>query len=181
VNSNVLIRMAEPTDASAIAAVHVASWRTTYPGIIAQASIDRLTVADRTVALGRALRREIQFIPEVFVAVQSGEIIGFVSGGAIREPVAAFDAELYGLYLLQSAQRAGVGKALMRTLVRRLLELGYHSMTVRVLVDNPACGFYERMGGVVVARGTHTVDDRPYADCTYGYADLATLVREDSV
>lgn len=180
-NSNILIRLAAPTDASAIAAVHVASWRTTYPGIIAQASIDRLNVAERTVALGRALRREVQFIPEMFVAIQSGEIIGFVSGGAIREPVAAFDAELYGIYLLQSAQRAGVGRALMGTLVQRLVELGYHSMIVRVLVDNPACRFYERMGGVVVARGVHTVDGQPYADCTYGYGDLGTLLREGAV
>ena len=180
-HSNWIIRAAEETDAGAIAAVHVASWRTTYPGIIAQASIDRLTVADRAVALGRALRREVQFIPEMFVAVQSGEIVGFVSGGAIREPVGTFDAELYGIYLLQSAQRTGLGAALMRELARKLAELGFGSLIVRVLADNPACGFYERMGGTLVAEGVHTVDGQPYPERIYGYADLRRLARQESV
>jgi L-amino acid N-acyltransferase YncA len=176
---NMLIRRAEPTDAAAIAAVHVASWRTTYPGILAQASIDRLTVADRTVALDRALRGEVAFVPELYVAVASDEVIGFVSGGAIREPLAAFDAELYGIYLLHSAQRTGVGSALTRRLAKRLAELGFRAMVVRVLTANPACRFYERLGGVVVAEGVHSVDGIPYADRTYGYDDLMALARSN--
>lgn len=177
---NILIRAAGPTDAAAIAAVQVASWRTTYPGLLAQASIDALTVADRTVALERALRGEVQFVPEMFVAVSAGKVVGFVSGGAIREAVEAFDAELYGLYLLQSAQRAGLGTALTRRLARRLLEVGHRAMIVRVLTANPACRFYERLGGTPVAEGVHTVDGQPYPETTYGYLDLGSLAGNDT-
>jgi L-amino acid N-acyltransferase YncA len=181
VKNGVLIREADPTDAEAIAAVQVASWRTTYPGIIAQESIERLTVADRTAALGRALRREIRFVPEVYVAVTAGEIVGWVSGGALREPIAAFDAELYGIYLLQSAQRAGLGAALTRRLASRLVEMGYRSMVVRVLAANPACMFYERLGGVVVSEGVHMVDGHSYPERIYGYADLGALAGQGTV
>jgi L-amino acid N-acyltransferase YncA len=181
VKDGVLIREAGPTDAAAIAEVQVASWRTTYPGIIAQESIDRLTVADRTAAIGRALRREIRFVPEVYVAVTGGEIVGWVSGGALREPIAAFGAELYGIYLLQSAQRAGLGAALTRRLASRLVEMGYRSMVVRVLAANPACMFYERLGGVVVSEGVHMVDGHSYPERIYGYADLGALAGQGTV
>ena len=53
------IRPAEPADTHAIATVQVATWRTTYAGIVAHESIDRLTVADRVVVIGRALRLEV--------------------------------------------------------------------------------------------------------------------------
>ena len=39
------IRCADLADAAGIAAVQVASWRTTYHGIVAQEYIDRLSVA----------------------------------------------------------------------------------------------------------------------------------------
>jgi hypothetical protein len=38
-NSELTVRRARPDDATAIAEVHVASWRTTYPGIVDQAYI----------------------------------------------------------------------------------------------------------------------------------------------
>jgi GNAT superfamily N-acetyltransferase len=181
VNDQVVIREAGPADAGAIATVQVATWRTTYPGIIAQEAIDRLTVADREVALGRALRREIRFVPEAFVAIRAGRIFGFISGGEIREPIAGFDAELYAIYLLKTEQRAGVGAALTRHLARRLIEIGRRSMIVRVLTANPACVFYERLGGELVAEGMHMVFGVPYPERVYGYRDLHQLVGKEPV
>ena len=180
-NDDVVIRAAGPGDAGAIATVQVATWRTTYPGIIAQQSIDRLTVAEREAALGRALRREIRFVPEAFVALRSGHLLGFISGGEIREPVAEFDAELYAIYLLKAEQRAGIGAALTQQFARRLIEMGRRSMIVRVLTANPACAFYERLGGELVAEGIHTVDGVPYPERVYGYRDLRRLVGRESV
>lgn len=169
------IRPAVPADAHAIATVQVATWRTTYSGIVAQASIDRLRVADREVAIGRALRREIRFAPEAFVATRSEQVLGYISGGAIREPVAGFDAELYAIYLLKAEQGAGIGRRLVRRLAGRLCELGYRAMMVRVLSANPACRFYERLGGELVGEGFHTVDGAPYPERVYGYPGLEQL------
>ena len=169
------IRPAEPADTHAIATVQVATWRTTYAGIVAQESIDRLTVADREVAIGRALRREIEFPPEAFVATRSGHVLGYISGGASREPVEGFDAELYAIYLLEAEQRVGLGRALVRRLAARLDELGYRAMMVRVLTGNPACRFYERLGVELIAEGFHTLDQIPYPERVYGYRELSRL------
>ena len=102
-------------------------------------------------------------------------MIGFITGGAIREPVDGFDAELYAIYLLASVQHAGTGRALVGRLAGRLAEQGFRAMAVRVLAANPACTFYERLGGILVEEGVHAVDGLPYPDRTYGYRDLSRL------
>ncbi|MES2306480.1 MAG: GNAT family N-acetyltransferase [Gemmatimonadota bacterium] len=170
------IRAAESSDVTKIARVQVATWHTTYTGIIAQESIERVTVADREAALGRALRGETQFVPEAFVALLDEEIVGFVSGGAIRAPISEFDAELYAIYLLQSAQRSGIGRALVKRLTARLHEVGYHSMIVRVLSANPACRFYERLGGDLVLEGEHAFDGHSYPERAYGFSELPVSI-----
>jgi hypothetical protein len=59
----------------------------------------------------------------VYVADLDQEIVGFVSGGAIREPVQTYDAELYAIYLLEQEsrrkERQGVGTALLKSLQNR--------------------------------------------------------------
>jgi L-amino acid N-acyltransferase YncA len=168
------IRLAGVGDAAAIAGVQVASWRTTYPGIVAQESIDRLSVEERTAAWERALRGDARFAPAVFVAEHaSGEIVGFVSGGAIRDARPGFDAELYAIYLLKDAQGAGVGRALVRRLSQELAEQGHRSMIVWVLANNSACRFYEQLGGRLLEESTHTIDGRDYPDRCYGWNDLS--------
>ncbi|HEY4215527.1 MAG TPA: GNAT family N-acetyltransferase [Gemmatimonadaceae bacterium] len=54
------IRKAVPTDAGAIADVHVASWRATYAGLVAQSYLDGLSVAERTAAWERRLGNDAQ-------------------------------------------------------------------------------------------------------------------------
>ena len=108
----VTIRPAVFDDATAIAEVHVGSWRTTYPGIVDQAYIDSLSVPERAAAWGRRLSADADMSPDVLVAVDAdGDVVGFVSGGAIRDPIAGFNAELYAIYLLDSVQQKGVGTA----------------------------------------------------------------------
>src|SRR6185503_12417634 len=108
------IRRAEPRDAAGIAAVHVASWQSTYPGIIDQAYIDRLSVDERTAAWELRLRGETSPTPDVLVSESPARgIVGFASGGPIRHPEPGFDGELYAIYLRHEVQKAGVGRRLI--------------------------------------------------------------------
>src|SRR3954464_5342127 len=107
-------RRAGLDDAPAIADVHVASWRTTYPGIVKQAYIDALSVEERTRAWEARLRSEVSPVPDIIVAEsRSLGIVGFASGGPIRHPESGFDGELYAIYLRQEAQHHGVGRRLV--------------------------------------------------------------------
>jgi GNAT superfamily N-acetyltransferase len=174
---SILIRPARLEDAPGIASVQVESWRTTYPGIVAQEFIDSLTIANRTAAWERGLRGETRVVPDVLVAVESGDVIGFASGGPIREPQAGFDGELHAIYLLQAAQGRGTGRRLVREWASTAIARGLTSAAVRALALNPATRFYERLGARRVKEGTCELGDRTYPEVWYGWDDLRVLVK----
>src|SRR5256885_780919 len=84
----------------------------------------------------------------IFVAEDAGVgIVGFADGGPSRDRIGGLDGELYAIYLLERSQRRGVGRQLVGAVAARLLEAGLTAMSVWVLADNPACGFYDALGG----------------------------------
>jgi len=97
-----MIRVATLQDAGAIARVHVESWQTTYAGIVPEAYLASLDVGQREASW----REWLGFDVDVFVAEADGEVVGFVGGGAIREPVEMFGAEIRPLAGLLEACRS---------------------------------------------------------------------------
>jgi GNAT superfamily N-acetyltransferase len=150
------IRAARPEDAGNIAVVHVAGSLSTYRGIIPDAALAKYGIADRTRQWETRLKE-----PEpntcTFVATDKDEgdaIAGFANAGPVRTDELKSDAELYAIYLLQQYRRMGIGKALMREVEAFLRSAGFRSMGLWVLEVSPARGFYEALGGRIVARTT---------------------------
>jgi GNAT superfamily N-acetyltransferase len=166
------IRVATVQDAGVIARVHVESWRTTYAGIVPTVYLASLDVGQREASW----REWLTFDVDVFVAEVDGEVVGFVGGGAIREPVNGFDAELFAIYLLRDAQRRGIGMALLRRLAGALRERGFGSMLAWVLEDNSSGGFYSRSGAVLVASKDMEVGGVMLPVVAYGWGDLGAIV-----
>jgi GNAT superfamily N-acetyltransferase len=146
--SSVSVRVAVPADAAAIAAVHVASWRGAYAGLIAQATLDALDVEEF------AARRERSLIEPPagachFVAEAGGAVVGFAVAGPTRDDDAdkAVVAEVYAMYALPSAWGTGTGRALMEACIAFLKQGGFREATLWVLSEN-ARGrrFYEAAG-----------------------------------
>lgn len=145
-----MLRAATPADAQAIARVHVASWRTTYPGMLPGSYLRAMHDDDYTVRWARILT-DPAGRNTVFVAEEQGQIVGFASGGREREGDPRYLGELYAIYLLQEAQGRGHGRALVRAVADMLVERGMTSMLIWVLRENTAArGFYEHLGGVYV-------------------------------
>lgn len=106
----------------------------------------------------------------------NGNIVGFANGGKERSGDTDYDGELYAIYLLASHQRQGIGRALFHRIVQHLVETGFHSMRIWVLADNPACHFYELMGGVPMRKQDVEIGGKPLKEIGYGWAHLrATL------
>ena len=165
------IRPARLRDVDAIARVHVDSWRSTYRGLVPESYLASLDVADRARMWADILARRDSI---VLVAEDRHDgIVGFASGGASRWAGMPFDAELYAIYLLDAAQRQGVGERLFDALVERLVGAGFRSMVLWVLAKNaPACRFYERMGGVPAGTREEELGGTFLAERAYGWTGL---------
>jgi len=166
------VREATVEDAAAIAHAHLASWKTTYPGIIPQEYIDGLRV-ENGIAQWQAQLAEKKV--SVLVAEDEGGVFGFAAGGAILHPVEGYQGELGAIYLLASHQRKGAGAALIRRVATDLQRQGFTNMVVWVLRDNPACGFYQRMGGVQVGAQMIEIGGEPLPEIAYGWPQIAVL------
>jgi L-amino acid N-acyltransferase YncA len=162
------IRVAEVRDATAIAHVHVQSWLTTYKGIVPEEYLASLNEAERVPLWQDWLTREIG----IFVAEIEGKIIGFAGGGAIREPLNAYDSELYTLYLLKEAQGRGIGKALLEAVISDLVQKGYKSMLVWVLEQNPAIRFYEKTSAQYITSKQIEIGSVQLPEAALGWPDL---------
>ncbi len=174
--SSITIRSALPSDAEAIADVHVASWRTTYSGIVDQAYIDALSVSERAAAWTRRLTVASADAPDILVAIApDSQLVGFLSGGTIREPLPEFDAELHAIYLLEPFQGSGLGRRLAREWAARAVARGFHAGVVRVLAHNPACAFYERLGATRLRDTQSVIGGQPYPERWYGWRNLLDL------
>jgi ribosomal protein S18 acetylase RimI-like enzyme len=169
-------RVAVVADAAAIAAIHVASWQTTYPGIVAQSYIDGLSINERTNTWERRLRGHAGAVSDVILAeTASGVAVGFASGGAIRESHPGFDAELHAIYILKNAQRRGIGRGLVGEWAKLAVGRGLRAAVVRVLAANSACEFYRRLGARWVKDATLEIAGQSYTEAWYAWDDLHAL------
>lgn len=164
------IRRAEIDDADAIARVHVASWQTSYRGVLPDATLDGLDVGARAERWRKNLAEAASV---TFVACAGdGRLLGFASVGPHRAG-GAITGELYAIYLLAEAKRAGAGRALFAAATAWLRAQGWTSMLVWVLENNPpARAFYEAMGGVLDGRKDTVIDGRPFATVAYVWRAL---------
>jgi GNAT superfamily N-acetyltransferase len=167
------VREANVEDAAAIARVHVASWKTTYRGIVPEAYLDALDPEERTQRWQEWFRAAPM---SVFVAEDATGIFGFANGGAIRSKLSEYDAELYAIYLLQSAQRRGAGRSLTLALASALARKGFKSMLVWALEQNSAVAFYQRLGAVPVGRTVTQIGGIDLAEIALGWPRLDRLI-----
>jgi ribosomal protein S18 acetylase RimI-like enzyme len=168
-----MVRPATLEDAVGIADVHVASWRSTYRGLLPDdflASLSEQHYAERWKrVIGEGSSR-------VFVVESPEGIVGFASGGRERAGENGFAGELYALYVLEGAQRQGHGRALVRTVTGALHEMDLPDMIVWVLRDNAgARHFYERLGGVYVRAQPITIGSATLEEVSYGWRRLKDI------
>jgi len=147
--SNVAVRRARPADAPAIARVQAAVYHETYEGIVPRAALERYTQAAQTDAWRDWIGRNRASVLLVAESAEAG-VVGYA--GANPLPGGAYNAELSAIYVLAAWRGQGIGRALMRGAVRRLLRLGCRSLMLWVMAENRvALAVYQRWGGHVTA------------------------------
>ena len=186
----ITVRRARPADAAAIGAVHVAAWRSAYPGILPDRYLARLSASRQAAYYDSAVRSGVA----VHVALASGADLGS-SGGAARVvgfatasparperfPVPLGEGEIETLYVLDDWRDRGLGRRLMRAAAADLAAAGCGSAFVWVLRSNPSRWFYERLRGRAAAEATIQVGGAPLVQTAYVWSPIDRLVQATSL
>ncbi|PZT70773.1 GNAT family N-acetyltransferase [Streptomyces sp. SW4] len=135
-------------DCDRVSEIRVGGWRHAYRGLMPQAYLDRLSVADDAERRRQFLTRAPAEVVNLVAEDDAGDLVGWACHGPYREGEAhTADAELYALYVAPDRLGGGVGQALLRESVRRCTAAGYPRMLLWVLRGNArARRFYERAG-----------------------------------
>ncbi len=149
------------------------TWQTAYRGLLPDDFLDALSEAAYEARWRRMLGRgDVR----VYVAEESGSVVGFASGGRERAGETGYSGELYALYVLDEAQRRGHGRQLVRSVVDALRDMGLRDMIVWVLRDNvKARRFYDRLGGVYVREQPVTIGPTVLQEVSYGWRRLGDV------
>lgn len=150
-------RRAVSADAFGISAVHDASWRHAYTGLIPHKALDTMVRRRDPKWWARAIRNSTR----ILVMENAGQIVGYTTLGPNRVSALPQQGEIYELYLLPEYQGVGLGKKLFLAAREELGLIGMRGAVVWVLEDNtPAMQFYRNAGGSDVAEGSETFDGR---------------------
>ncbi|ATP41027.1 GNAT family N-acetyltransferase [Solibacillus sp. R5-41] len=166
------IRKAVLSDAKGIAKVHVDCWKTTYKNIISDQYLNKLTYESREQLWENNIPNGGVFVAEN----KEGEIVGFSSGGIERSGnYKGFEGELYAIYILKEYQGNGIGKALVKPIIKEITELGLNSMLVLVLEDNISRLFYESLGGKKIDTVEVEISEKKLSELVYGWEDIRNI------
>jgi len=171
------ISPAGPADAAALGRVHVRSWRETYPGLLPQAALNRMSPAVHARRFAHELMR-VRPGQVTLIAEGAGGAVGYVSGAVLTGEGRAADAEVFTLYVVRAAQRVGVGRALLTSAARVLEAEGAKSLMLFVLTRNErARRFYERLGGEAFAEVASNGWGQGLTETAYRWPEIESLTR----
>jgi GNAT superfamily N-acetyltransferase len=140
------VRAALSHDAWAIAAVHVASWRVAYRGLLPDDYLDHLSIEERAGLWSGVLTDPSP--GHVVVVEIEDDIVGFAHVGPSGDDDARpMTGELYTIYVQPDAWGRGHGRELGEAALEFLTGDGYHEATLWMLSTNDrARRFYLRQG-----------------------------------
>lgn len=172
-----MIRPATEADLPEIAAIHHRNWQIAYAGIMTAHEIDVILPEKRLPQWREWLADRSNMI--LVAADKANAIQGFVYGGKVKPHeilsggLDGFDCEIYSLHTAEAVQGKGLGRALIADTARRWQGMGHRALMLWAYRDNPFRGFYERIGGALIAEGL----DDGIPDVAYGWRDLTALTK----
>ncbi len=170
------LRRARLSDASGIAAVHVATWRSAYATVLPDDYLANLSVG----RLANYYEHGIRLGVGVHVAASYGvrgapPILGFSSAVRCRDPKLG-EGEVETLYVLDDYRDRGLGGLLLRASAKHLAQLGCRSAFAWVLSENPSRYFYQHLGGKQIASGTTWVGGEDIPQIAFSWDPIETLL-----
>lgn len=166
-----MIRQATAQDATAIATLQLECWQATYTPHVSEGFLKDLSLKKRTYLWEDTVANEKL---HTFVVEKDGVILGFVSGGLVREEnYPGYDAELLSLYVKPEHNGLGHGRQLMQYFLNMMQQQGAHKLYLRVIDDAASLAFFDKLGGEPIDAQDAVIDDEHIRLYTYGFEQLA--------
>lgn len=151
--ADITYRAARVTDAPAIAAIHVASWRDTYSSILEPGFLAGPIEQDRLVHWTEKLSSADSGFSVAVASLFDERLVGFVATDRDHDP--RWGSMVDNLHVLPEMRGRKIGETLLRSAARRLAARrtggGLHLWVFEA--NRAARRFYERLGGRVVEQG----------------------------
>jgi hypothetical protein len=172
----ITIRRARAGEGRAIAAVHVASWRSTYAGILPDAYLAGLSLAQHAAAYEATIAAGIGVLVAVAGEKGARRVVGFATCAPnAPHTTAPGEGEIETLYVLDDWRERGIGRRLLRAAGALLAASGCRSAFVRVLSDNPNRWFYACLGGEPQGESLVRVGGIAIPQTAYVWRDIARI------
>jgi len=114
----------------------------------------------------------------IYIALdEGGEIVGLAMGGPADVEALPQTGAVYALYIATNHQGQGMGRRLVQAVAADLARKGMTALQIGCLATNaPARGFYEAIGGQVVAERLFDEEGVMLPEVVYAWPDIQALV-----
>lgn len=146
---DVRFRLAVPSDADAVAALHADSWRRHYRGAYSDDFLDGDVQTERAAVWSERLR-EPDGITHTVLAENGDGLVGFAH--TVFEADPRWGALIDNLHVVYSEKRRGIGSRLLTLTAQPVLERGTGVYLWVLEQNSDARAFYEARGGRCVER-----------------------------
>ena len=152
--SQVVVRRPHPKDVTALARVHVETWRETYRGLMRDEVLDDPSFIQRRERFWAAVLTDDRFRDHgIAVAERDGDVVGLALAGLPTDDDVTWAKQLYALYTYAAVHGSGAGSALLAAVLEPQASAG-----LWVADPNPrAQAFYRKHG--FVPDGRSKVED----------------------
>jgi len=140
-----MIRAAKLSDAAGIAWVQINSYRTAYAPLMPAEYLAAFSYEEQEQDWKKLIGEGSDLL--LIAEDEAGQIVGYALSRLIPSGQANYDCELAALHINRSCHRQGIGRALVAETAWRMHRQGCRSLGLWILDGNPACGFYEHLGG----------------------------------
>ena len=152
-----VIRAAHPDDWLAAARIHVRGWQATYRGVMSDEFLDGLVPEEWSGWRERLYRNPRPWARNLIETVD-GVVVGYADLGRSRSEDPSVSGELYAIYLEPDRIGQGLGRPLIASARRALVQLGHQRGDLWVLASNHRTrAFYQADGWI--ADGSEKTDD----------------------
>ncbi|WP_445679739.1 GNAT family N-acetyltransferase [Radicibacter daui] len=174
--SSIALRPAGTADTSAIAALHAASWKLAYRGLVSDGFLDEGLEEGR---LAHWLVRMATLPAEDLVMLaedpQASMLAGFVYVMVAGQPEG--HAYVDNLHAAPMLKGRGIGRRLMAAAALHAMAAGCHTLSLTVLEGNLAArAFYDRLGGMTQPIGEFSFGGAMVPECRVSWPDLKALL-----